>query len=105
MSSHALPTVLIVDDEAVNRGALAELLQGECRILLAKDGRSALEKVNEEINNISLILLDVSMPGMDGYEVLRRLREDQRRQRRIDVEENERDADGEPQALTPPPVG
>jgi diguanylate cyclase (GGDEF)-like protein len=78
MSTHPLPTVLIVDDEAVNRGALAELLQGECRILLAKDGTSALQKVNEEIDNISLILLDVSMPGMDGYEVLARLRENKR---------------------------
>jgi diguanylate cyclase (GGDEF)-like protein len=78
MSTHALPTVLIVDDEPVNRSALAELLQGECRILLAKDGASALQKVMEEINNIRLILLDVSMPGMSGYEVLRRLREDKR---------------------------
>jgi diguanylate cyclase (GGDEF)-like protein len=78
MNSHALPTILIVDDESVNRSALAELLQTECRILLAKDGTSALQKVLEEIDNIHLILLDVSMPGMNGYEVLRRLREDKR---------------------------
>jgi diguanylate cyclase (GGDEF)-like protein len=78
MSSHTLPTILIVDDESVNRSALAELLQTECRILLAKDGMSALQKVTEEIDNIHLILLDVSMPGMNGHEVLRRLREDKR---------------------------
>jgi diguanylate cyclase (GGDEF)-like protein len=68
-----LPTVLIVDDDRINRTTLAELLQKECRVLLAKDGTSALQRVNEE-SDIDLILLDVSMPGMDGYEVLRRLR-------------------------------
>ena len=43
----------------------------------AKDGPSALLRAQEE-EDISLILLDVSMPGMDGYEVLRRLRMDAR---------------------------
>lgn len=69
-----LPTVLIVDDDRVNRAVLAELLSDRCRILLAKDGPSGLGIVREE--DISLILLDVSMPGMDGYEVLRRLKAD-----------------------------
>lgn len=73
MSVQSAPTVLIVDDERLNRMALAQLLAGECRVLLAKDGLSALQRVAEE-PDISLILLDVSMPGMDGYEVLRRLR-------------------------------
>jgi diguanylate cyclase (GGDEF)-like protein len=77
MSVDTRPTVLIVDDERMNRAALAELLQAECRIVLAKDGPSALQRVAEE-TEISLILLDVSMPGMDGYEVLRRLRTDAR---------------------------
>jgi len=67
-----LPTVLIVDDERINRTALAELLKDECRVVLAKDGASALQRVAEE--KISLILLDASMPDMDGYEVLRRLK-------------------------------
>jgi diguanylate cyclase (GGDEF)-like protein len=71
------PTVLIVDDDRMNRATLAELLQRECRVLLAKDGTSALQRVNEE-SDIDLILLDVSMPGMDGYEVLRRLRDEKR---------------------------
>jgi diguanylate cyclase (GGDEF)-like protein len=73
MSSIALPTVLIVDDDRVNRTILAELLRDECRVLLARDGVSALRKASEE-TDLDLILLDVSMPGMDGYEVLRRLR-------------------------------
>jgi len=73
MSEGILQTVLIVDDDRVNRAMLAELLQKECRVLLAKDGESALRTVSME-PEIDLILLDVSMPDMDGYEVLRRLR-------------------------------
>jgi diguanylate cyclase (GGDEF)-like protein len=73
MSMTPLPTVLIVDDDRVNRTILAELLRDECRVLLAKDGASALRRMSEE-PELDLILLDVSMPEMDGYEVLRRLR-------------------------------
>ncbi len=76
MSTDSLPIVLIVDDDRLNRTALAELLEGECRVVLAKDGFSALRRVEEQA--VSLILLDVSMPEMDGYEVLRRLRADAR---------------------------
>ena len=72
-----LPTVLIVDDDRMNRTTLAELLRRECRVLLAKDGPSALQRVSEE-SDTDLILLDVSMPGMNGYEVLRRLRAEKR---------------------------
>lgn len=73
MSAPALPTVLIVDDDRVNRTVLAELLKADCRVLLAKDGPSALRRIADQ-TDISLILLDITMPGMDGYEVLRRLR-------------------------------
>ena len=76
MSTTILPTVLVVDDDRVNRAALAELLQHECRVILAKDGPSALQRMQQE--DISLVLLDVSMPGMDGYEVLRRIKADRR---------------------------
>ena len=40
-----LPTVLIVDDDRVNRAALAEALQSDCRLLLAKDGEGALQRL------------------------------------------------------------
>ena len=76
MSPVNLPTVLIVDDERINRTALAELLKDECRVVLAKDGVSALQRVAEE--PVSLILLDASMPDMDGYEVLRRLKSNEK---------------------------
>jgi diguanylate cyclase (GGDEF)-like protein len=72
-----IQTVLIVDDDRVNRMMLAELLQGDCRVILAKDGPSALRRAREE-EDITLILLDVSMPVMNGYEVLRQLRAQER---------------------------
>lgn len=69
-----LPTVLIVDDERVNRSMLAELLGNQYRVLLAKDGPSALTIAQREAHRLLLILLDVSMPGMSGYDVLTQLR-------------------------------
>lgn len=68
------PTVLIVDDDRANRTVLAELLRSQCRVVLAKDGPSALERMREE--DVSLVLLDISMPGMDGYEVLAQIKAD-----------------------------
>ncbi|WP_112310847.1 GGDEF domain-containing protein [Pseudogemmobacter bohemicus] len=65
-------TVLVVDDDRLNRVALAELLQPDCRVLMARDGASGLEILSREA--VSLVLLDVSMPGMDGYDVLRAIR-------------------------------
>ncbi len=76
MNPEDLPTVLVVDDERINRTALADLLQDECRVILAKDGPSALERVANE--PVSLILLDAVMPGMDGYDVLRKLKADEK---------------------------
>jgi len=67
-------TLLIVDDEKQNRALLTELLQEEYRIILAKDGRQALDRARE--HNPDLILLDVLMPEMDGYSVIRELKND-----------------------------
>jgi diguanylate cyclase (GGDEF)-like protein len=67
-------TLLIVDDEKQNRALLTELLQGEHRIILAKDGNQALERARE--HRPDLILLDVMMPEMDGYAVIRALKND-----------------------------
>jgi len=60
-------TILIVDDTETNIDILLEILDDEYDILVSLDGRSALEIVQEE--NIDLILLDIMMPEMDGYEV------------------------------------
>ncbi len=71
--SEDLPAILIVDDDSTNRLVLADLLSADhYRVLVAADGQSALETVRNN-DSIALILLDVSMPDMDGYEVLQRL--------------------------------
>jgi len=66
--------VLVADDDAINRQVLAELLKPEYTVLLAKNGEQALERAARHAPD--LILLDVVMPDLDGYEVLRRLRAD-----------------------------
>ncbi len=70
-------TILIVDDIAANRETLRELLSAEnYRFIEAVDGPMALRLAAETPPD--LVLLDVMMPGMDGYEVCRRLRSEPR---------------------------
>lgn len=69
--------ILVVDDERINRSVLADLLSDDYQVLLAKSGAQALERVAQD-NCIDLILLDVMMSDMDGYAVIRRLKDDAR---------------------------
>ena len=64
-------TVLIVDDTEANIDILMEILE-EYDLVVAMDGESALETVEEELP--ALILLDVLMPDIDGFEVCKRLK-------------------------------
>ena len=66
-------TVLIVDDEKNTREGLARALQNAYRVLSAESGEKALEVLAAE--GVDLVLSDVRMPGMDGCELTRRLRE------------------------------
>jgi len=59
--------VLIVDDEPTNINIVAEILHSLYKIKIATDGKTALKMINE--SKPDLILLDISMPEMDGYEV------------------------------------
>jgi putative two-component system response regulator len=61
------PLILAVDDEATNLQLLRQILQDHYRLLFAKDGARALELARQE--RPDLVLLDVMMPGMSGYEV------------------------------------
>lgn len=61
------PLILAVDDEASNLALLRQILQDHYRLLFAKDGARALDLARQE--RPDLILLDVMMPGMSGYEV------------------------------------
>jgi putative two-component system response regulator len=69
-----MPTVLVVDDAPANLSLLAGLLQNDHRVKLAASGAKALELVQRAAPD--LILLDVVMPDMDGYEVCQRLKAD-----------------------------
>ncbi len=67
-------TILIVDDERFNLNTLIEVLQEEYRILIAKSGEQALERLATPPHP-QLILLDVLMPGIDGYKTCRRIKQ------------------------------
>ena len=64
------PSILIVDDSEMNRVILNEMLKDEYRILEADNGRAALDMVDRYGDELSLVLLDIIMPGMNGFEVL-----------------------------------
>ncbi|MES2185143.1 MAG: response regulator [Pseudomonadota bacterium] len=68
------PSILLVDDAPENLMLLSELLKDEYRIRLARSGDKALEICASD-DAPDLVLLDVMMPGMDGFEVARRMRE------------------------------
>ena len=62
--------ILIVDDDAMNRAVLSDLLCDEYEIIEGKDGDEAIQILEEKANEITLVLLDMVMPGRDGLEVL-----------------------------------
>lgn len=74
MNAADMQKVLVADDDAINRQVLGELLKPEYTVVMAKNGEQTLELAAR--HQPDLILLDVVMPDMDGYEVLRRLRAD-----------------------------
>ncbi|MBF0383123.1 MAG: response regulator [Magnetococcales bacterium] len=61
------PKILIVDDVPANVRVLAEILKSDYQVIMAKSGKTALNAVAS--HDIDLILLDIEMPDMDGYEV------------------------------------
>ena len=70
-----LPRVLVVDDSATQAGALSMLLEEHgISTRIARSGEQALDMVREEVPD--LVLSDVVMPGIDGYEVCRRIKVD-----------------------------
>lgn len=66
-------TVLIVDDNKMNRENLRILLEDDFRILFAGNGQEALRTIEENNTEISAVYLDLIMPFLDGVEVVRRL--------------------------------
>ena len=66
------PTVLIVDDEVTNLSLVSALLRDHYQVRIAKDGARAITQTQHE--QPDLILLDVMMPGINGYDVCRLLK-------------------------------
>lgn len=77
MMSGKVQRILVVDDVPTNIGVLNEILKNDYSISAATSGAEALRIAQSE-NPPDLILLDIMMPEMDGFEVMTRLKEDNR---------------------------
>lgn len=69
--------ILIADDIELNRDALEVVLDGQYDLLFAENGKEALEIMRMHREDLSMLILDLNMPVMNGYEVMERLREDE----------------------------
>ena len=68
-------TILVIDDDEINRGILDNLFSAFYRVEEAENGRIGLERIQADPEGYCAVLLDVVMPEMDGLQVLRALRE------------------------------
>ncbi len=69
-------TVLIVDDEEINREILGNIIESEYKVIFAQDGKEALEKIHEYKEQISLVLLDILMPQLTGFDVIKQMKKE-----------------------------
>ncbi len=83
--------ILIVEDERINREILGNMLMEEYDVEYAENGQQALDKLKDEGDSFSLILLDLMMPVLSGEEVLKFCRNDIRLIRDIDSSIENRD--------------
>jgi CheY-like chemotaxis protein len=68
-----MPKILLVEDNEMNRDMLSRrLIKKGCEVVMALDGEQALEMAQAEAPD--LILMDISLPGLDGWEATRRLK-------------------------------
>ncbi len=75
LESNGADSILIVDDDPVNRGILRKLFSAYYTVIEAEDGCAGMEQILHGDNRLCAILLDVMMPGMNGIEVLQKLKE------------------------------
>ena len=69
-------TMLIVDDMEVERISFAEIFKDEYQILEAENGKQAMEQLEQlEQQKVHIVLLDLCMPVMDGFEVIREMKQ------------------------------
>jgi CheY-like chemotaxis protein len=75
MANDSQHTILVVEDEQLLLDLLKEMLEGEgYRVLTSTDGNQAIDLYRQEQKNISLVLSDMGLPGLGGWDVLRQLR-------------------------------
>jgi two-component system, cell cycle response regulator DivK len=67
-----MKTILIVEDVELNIDLIAQLLEDDYNLLVARDGEQGVNMAQQ--NNPDLILMDISLPVIDGYEATRRIR-------------------------------
>ena len=79
--------ILIVDDSEMNRTLLADILEDKYDIVEADNGAKAIELLSQQRTDFSLLLLDIMMPEMDGFEVLSHLYARQQRLEKIIAEQ------------------
>ena len=66
-------TILIADDSEMNRSILADMLEGTYEIIEAEDGLKAVAALQQHETDIDLVLLDIVMPDMDGFALMRQI--------------------------------
>ena len=69
--------VLVVDDQEINRDVLGMILEDDYEVIYAEDGVEALEQIEKNLDHLSVVLLDLMMPKMDGFEVMERMHADE----------------------------
>ena len=73
--------VLVVEDQELNRDILGMILEDDYDVLYAENGAEALDMIRANLETLSIVLLDLMMPVMDGFEVLERVRADEQMRR------------------------
>ena len=74
---HYEQLVLVVDDQEINRDILGSILEDKYRLIYAENGQEAMELIREHTQELALILLDLMMPVMNGFEVLEQVKGDE----------------------------
>lgn len=74
---HYEQLVLVVDDQEINRDILGSILEDKYRLIYAENGQEAMALIREHTQDLALVLLDLMMPVMNGFEVLEQVKGDE----------------------------
>lgn len=77
-------TILVVDDDFINRTIIKHMLRGvQVRIEYCENGKEAVDYIDSNLKDKIIVLLDINMPVMNGYDVLKYLKEDKEKYQNI----------------------